>query len=177
MYNTWTIIKRLSRGTLHKAKRGLSKSSPVRSTGSRDSQTRGQPHEMGLKMSKIKVAPVGTSDSKKGEMMLLMTMMMMRWEPVHHKTEWQGIFVLGSCYSGLGIYVCIARSTYQTGRNVGGGRTVNTTHFNGPGLVHTSQLILHAINRVSNKHWFFIQVFLDQGRRIKPFFYSQWYSS
>jgi hypothetical protein len=37
-------------------------------------------------------------------MLLMMKMMMMRWESWHHKTEWQGHCVLRNCSSVLSIY-------------------------------------------------------------------------
>jgi hypothetical protein len=40
----------------------------------------------------------------------------------------------------------IAQSTYQTGKNLEGGRTVNTANLAVPAGFYTSQLVLHAIN-------------------------------
>jgi hypothetical protein len=46
----------------------------------------------------------------------------------------------------------------------------NTTHLVVPVWFHTSQLVLHAIYRVSDK-----QLFCDWGRQIKPFFFFSWW--
>jgi hypothetical protein len=60
---------------------------------------------------------------------------------------------------GLGTYIHIALSTYQTGKNVRI-RSVAMTHLAVLDGFHTSLLVLQAIYRVSNKHGW--------GREIKP---------
>jgi hypothetical protein len=57
--------------------------------------------------------------------------MMMKREPVCHKTEWQRHYVLRNCSSGLSTYTYIALSSYQLGKNGGGveGNRQSTRHL------------------------------------------------
>ncbi len=47
---------------------------------------------------------------------------------------------------------------------------VSKTHLAIPAGFHTSQLVLYAIYRVSDKHRFFIQLFYDCERQIMPMY-------
>ncbi len=101
-----------------------------------------------------------------------MAMMMMQWELMCHKINDSDTVYWGTVSQDL---VYIALSTYQTGKKCGGGEETDSQHntFRGPTGFHTSQLVLLAINRVSKKHGFFIQLFCDEK---SLFFYSQRYN-
>jgi hypothetical protein len=62
--------------------------------------------------------------------------------------------------SGFSIYSCLQ---YKTGKNAGEGRiqTVNTIHLEVPAGFHTSQLVLHAVCRVSDKPKFSYNYFVN----------------
>ncbi len=45
--------------------------------------------------------------------------------------------------------------------------TFNTTNLAVPARFHTSQLVLHVVYRVSDKHKFSYNYFVTRGRRIK----------
>ncbi len=103
-------------------------------------------------------------------MKLLMMKMMMQWELVCYKTEWQQHHVLRNCSSALTI---LALPAYQIIKHVGGRIwTANTTHLVGPAGSHTSQLDLTTGYRVYDKTGYFCTIILWLGKLTKPFFFS-----
>jgi hypothetical protein len=92
------------------------------------------------------------------EMMLLMMAMMMRWQPVCYKAEWQRHCVLRNCSSGLSIWSSLHISECK---NMRGEQTINMTNRAVPSGFHTSQLVLHAWNRVSDVHEFLYNYLLN----------------
>ncbi len=100
------------------------------------------------------------------EMKLLMMKMMMRWEPVYHKTEWQRHCVLRNCSSSLSICRSLRILERSTMREEGRIRTVNAIHSAGPARFPTSQPNLTASYKVSVQTGFFWTNILWLGKTV-----------
>ncbi len=107
-------------------------------------------------------------------MKLLMIKMMMRWEPVCHKTKWQQHCILRNCSSALSIYSSARISDSQP---CGGGGRIQMVY------IQPAQLGLSPPNRTPpwlqcfQKDWVFLYNYFVLLKIIKPFFLFQRYIS
>jgi hypothetical protein len=105
----------------------------------------------------------------------MMKTMMMQWEQVYHKTEWQQNYVLSNCSShsvSIALSIYIRQAKYVRGKDADGQHDT----LGWPAGSDTSRLDLIAGCRAFDKTGYFCTVILWLGKTMKHFFYSRPYS-